>query len=181
MFHAVMRFEKYLLATFLALAFAGSTTYFPSDRSAHHQTPLAATKERVAEIMRESLKQGQGSVGGVRTYTRTPTSPQAVEELRHLGRGAIYALTDYALGDNPQEQRLAIELLGRVGGRGVVDPLATVLRRSPSPSMRELALRWLPLDQGDAVRRVLARAAHTDPDARVRELALHRLANRSLR
>lgn len=132
---------------------------------------------RVAEIMEETLKRGHGSVQGIRTYTRVPPSPQDVKELRGLGQEAISALTDYALAGSAQKQRLAIELLGRVGGRDIIPPLDRVLRTSPSASLREMALRWLPPEESNEfVRQILIRTAESDSDGQVRTLARRRLA-----
>jgi hypothetical protein len=139
------------------------------------QTAAMTIRGRIVEIMDEALKRGQGSVKGIHTYTRVPPPGQAVTELRGLGPGAVAVLAEYTSTGTAQQQALAIELLGRIGGRAVIAPLDQVLRTCPSASLREMALRWLPTEGNEASRVILARTAENDSDSGVRALARRRL------
>jgi hypothetical protein len=138
-----------------------------------------AARKRVAEIMEETLGRGHTTVHWVRAYTRVPPSPEDVVELRRLGRPAIAALTDYAMGGTPPQRRQAIQFLGLIGGGEIIPSLDLILRKSPWPADREAALRWLPDDRSGAVKSILIRAAKTDPEDGIRELARSRLAEYS--
>ena len=160
-----------LLATTACLSSLASTQSAESGLSR-----TEAAKRRVDEIMKETHRRGEGSINGIPTYTRLPPSPEAVKELRDLGTSAIRTLTDYAFTGTPTQQSMAIDFLGRIGGKEVVPSLDLILQRSPSASNRELALRWLPYEGDDKLRLILLRTAKTDPEKRVRDLAESRLA-----
>ncbi len=140
------------------------------------QSAAMTKRERIAEIMEETLRRGEGSVQGVRTYTRVPQSGQAVAELRRMGPEGIALLAEYTSSGTARQKSFAIELLGRIGGTGIIAPLDQVLRTCPSASFRQMALRWLPSERNDVVRQILTRTAESDSDSEVRSLAQRRLA-----
>jgi hypothetical protein len=149
-------------------------------QTSKRRQPAAVMKsDRIAEIMQETLKQGEGSAQGVHTYTRVPPSAQAIRELRQLGPEAIGVLAEYTSTGDARHQSLAIELLGRIGGGDVIAPLDRVLRTSASVSLRELALRWLPSEPNGVIRKILTRTAETDSDNAVRMLARKKLTEQS--
>lgn len=95
-----------------------------------------------------------------------------IREVQRYGREAVPVLSTFLLGEDPRSERVAIRLLGAIGGPVVVDPLVKVLDGSPRASSREEALRSLhnaPCSQASA--RAISHAARNDPNAIVRDLA----------
>ena len=71
---------------------------------------------------------------------------------------------------------MAIDFLGRMGGKEVIPSLDLVLQKSPSAINREIALRMLPYEGDDKLKQILLRTAKTDPEKAIRDLAQSRLA-----
>lgn len=163
----------------LTAVFLGSLPFEATRDLAQSTMPDVSPKTaraRVRQIVEEILKQGEGSVQGTHTYTRVPPSPAALRELRGLGPEAVSALAEYASSGSQRCQALAVELLGRIGGADIIPALDQVLQKSPSPSLREMAVRWLPAEESESVRKILIRTAKSDSDAQVRAAADRRLA-----
>jgi HEAT repeat protein len=95
-----------------------------------------------------------------------------ITEMQKFGPRAVPVLTKYLLNQNPRVERVAIRLLGAIGGSGIINPLLEVLDKSASPAGRYEAL--LNLKQAPcskAVARALLRIAKGDPEASFREQA----------
>ena len=130
-----------------------------------------AIRRKIAALVEARLNDGVFVVNGVRTQTVTPPSRAAVEEIKRYGDSAVAVLAAYLRSKNPRERRIAVEFLGLLGGRRIVAPLQRVIQHDPSPTMRELALRWLTQAPRDLAQPIIRRAARMDPDERVRKAA----------
>lgn len=98
--------------------------------------------------------------------------PEDIAEMQRYGRRAIPALSTYILNPNSRIERVAIRLLGAIGGVEIIPPLLRVLEGSSSAGGRDEAL--LNLKQAPcskAVASALLRVADEDPDRNVREQA----------
>lgn len=130
-------------------------------------------RERIEAIIRETIKQGEGTVNGVRIWTRVPPSSEAYEELKGYGDKAIPVLEQYIWAENGQNRDpvLALSLLGSLGGSRIVKPLEKIIRMFHSPGIRQHALRSLSLAPWDQAMPIIQWAAKTDPDPEVRKEA----------
>jgi HEAT repeat protein len=99
-------------------------------------------------------------------------SPNDVAEIQGYGPRAVPVLSRFLLNRNPRIERVAIRLLGAIGGSEIIDPLVEVLDESTSSGGRNEAL--LNLKQAPcskAVARAILRVAQNDPDPSVRDQA----------
>ena len=95
-----------------------------------------------------------------------------VLEIQKYGAKAVPGLSKFLFNKNVRTERVAIRLLGAIGGLGILDPLLDVIERSPNSMSRTEAL--LNLQQAPcskAVARAIFRVANSDPDSIVREQA----------
>jgi hypothetical protein len=140
----------------------------------------AAIRERIATIIRETIKQGEGyTVDGHKFWTRVPPSTKDVEEIKSYGDKAVPILEEYLFSDVGHEGALAIELLGLSGGSRIVEPLKRVAEQSTSAARREAALRWLTQAPWELASPIIRNAAETDRDPEVRGVARDLLVNYS--
>ena len=98
--------------------------------------------------------------------------PNDVAEIQRYGPRAVPVLSRFVLNRNSRIERVAIRLLGVVGGIEITQPLLEVLEGSTSPMSRYEAL--LNLKQAPcstAVARAMLRVSQNDPDANVRDQA----------
>jgi len=128
-------------------------------------------RERIAVLIHNALEAGNGSVEGVRTWSRVPPSPGAVEEIIKFGDDAVPVLTRYLDSNNEPERAIAVEFLGRLGGERIIVPLRKVIKNDSSRSMRIEALGWISQAPWEQASPVISEAADTDPDPKVREAA----------
>jgi hypothetical protein len=139
-----------------------------------------AIRERISAIIRETVKQGEGTtVDGVKFTTRVPPSDENVEEIKRFGDKAVPVLDEYFWSKDGFEGVLALRFLGLLGGGRIVEPLKRVVEKSDSPTLRELALLWLTQAPWDLAAPVIRNVAETDPDAKLRGVARDLLVNRS--
>jgi hypothetical protein len=99
-------------------------------------------------------------------------SPEDMAEVQRYGLRAIPALSTYILNPNSRIERVAIRLLGAIGGGEIIPPLLKVLEESTSVGGRYEAL--LNLKQAPcskAVASAILRVAENDPDPNVRDQA----------
>jgi hypothetical protein len=99
-------------------------------------------------------------------------SPNDVAEIQRYGPRAVPVLSRFVLNRNARIERVAIRLLGVVGGFEITHPLLEVLDRSVSSAGRYEAL--LNLKQAPCskvVARAILRVSQNDPDASVRDQA----------
>ena len=147
-----------------------------SGQTAKPNLPLLADKrERVATIMRETLKRGEGETisEGVRikTWTNMPLAEEDIEEIRAFGDNAAPILAGYLTSEDGREKQLAIRLLGLPGGRRIVEPLQTVVENDKQPGMRAMALMWLAEAPWELASPIIREAAESDGDPGVRKVA----------
>jgi hypothetical protein len=93
-------------------------------------------------------------------------------EVQRYGLRAIPALSTYILNPNSRIERVAIRLLGAIGGGEIIPHLLKVLEESTSVGGRYEAL--LNLKQAPcskAVANAILRVAENDPDPNVRDQA----------
>jgi hypothetical protein len=139
-----------------------------------------AMRERISAIIRETIKQGEGTtVDGVKFTTRVPPSDENVEEIKRFGDKAVPVLEEYFWSKDGFDGVLALRFLGLLGGSRIVEPLKRVVEKSDSPTLRELALLWLTQAPWDLAAPVIRNVAETDPDAKLRGVARDLLVNRS--
>jgi HEAT repeat protein len=92
--------------------------------------------------------------------------------MQKYGPRAVPVLTKFLLNRNPRIERVAIRLLGAIGGSETIDPLLEVLDKSTSPAgWYEALLNLKRAPCSKAVARAIVRVAKGDPDASVREQA----------
>lgn len=135
------------------------------------QSSKVDVQRRIAEIVHQRLTEGESTVSGVRTRTRTPPSVDVVNEIKGYGDTAVRILADHLHSVNVRERLVSVELLGLIGGAHIVDPLRGVILTDRSATVRELAVRWLSHGPAELTKPILEQAAKTDPDERVRNVA----------
>jgi hypothetical protein len=133
-------------------------------------------RERIAQIISQRLNEGRSVVKGVRVQTKTPPSPEAIDEIKRYGDDAVPILSEYLSAKDAQVRTIAVEFIGLLGGRRIITPLQKVIRSDDSPTVRVLALRWASQAPWELVAPVIREAARADADPRVREEANRILA-----
>jgi len=108
---------------------------------------------------------------GVSIRTVPLASNEEIEEISHYGDRAIPALSAYLLSQDGRQKNVAMRLLGAIGTDGVIEPLKKVAQTDPSPTEREIALRWLLQAPVDLASPIIRQAASDDPDPMVRKTA----------
>jgi hypothetical protein len=134
-------------------------------------TAKDAVTKSIERIIRETLKEGEGVVNGVRVWRRVPPAKRNVEELRRFGDDAVPVLTNHLSAESDRERALAVEFLGLLGGRRIIPPLQKVIQEDTSPTIRILALRWITQAPFDLVSPIIREAATRDLDEQVRKEA----------
>ena len=134
-------------------------------------------RERIAILIRESLHEGEGIIDGVRIWSRVPPSNKTIEEIKRYSDDAVPPLTKYFQSDDERERALAVEFLGRLGGRRITIPLQSVIRYDASPTIRIQALGWISQAPWELASSVIRESTETDADPRVREAAKNLLVN----
>jgi hypothetical protein len=128
-----------------------------------------AIRERIATIIRETLKRGEGTtVEGYRFYTAIPASNEDVEEIKSYGDKAVWILEEYLFSDVGREGDLVLRILGRMGGSRILEPLKRVVEQSTSPWRRQEALRALTQAPWKLASPIMRNAAETDRNPGVR-------------
>lgn len=140
------------------------------------QSADASTRRiRIAEIMRKTIKSGEGQiiVNGqvVHTYTRKGPTTGDVEEVKRYGDDAVPILSEYLSSSDAREYQLAMHLLGALGGRRIIGPLRNVIFMDPSSTKREYAIRAITQAPWDEASEILRHAAASDPSREVRKVA----------
>src|SRR5262249_16042012 len=100
-------------------------------------------RERISTIIRETIRQGEGTVAGVKFWTRVPPSSERVDEIKAYEDKRIPVLEEYMWAESGPEADLALRFLGLLGGSRIVEPLKRVAEKSSSAGRRQLALMWL--------------------------------------
>ena len=131
----------------------------------------SSVRERIGILMRDTIRDGEHTVNGVKVRLRVHPSNKALEEVRSYGDSAVPALADYLQSEDARERELAMRFLGCLGGSRIVEPLRGVVQNDASAGMRELALRWLTTAPWDMVSPIIEQAARSDDDPKVRETA----------
>jgi hypothetical protein len=131
-------------------------------------------------IIRDALGEGAGvTTEGVKFQTCSPPSKESLAAVKRMGERAIPILKQYLWSQDSCESRVAMRLLGSLGSKSVVAPLAEVARKHPIAGRRMLALRWLSSAPWESVSPVLQESAERDPDPSVRNVARKILTERN--
>ena len=131
-----------------------------------------AMRERISQIIDETIKQGEGyTAEGIKFWTRVPPSTKDIQEIKSYGQTAVPILEEYLFSDVGREGDLALDILGRLGGSQIVEPLKRVTEQSTSASRRDGALRWVTQAPWELALPIIRNAAETDRDPKVRALA----------
>lgn len=128
-------------------------------------------RERIGVLIRDTIREAEHTVDGVKIRLRVHPSNKALEEVRGYGDSAVSALADYLRSEDARERELAMRFLGFLGGSRIIEPLRGVIENDESAGMRELALRWLTTAPWDMVSPIIEQAARSDADLKVRETA----------
>jgi hypothetical protein len=131
-------------------------------------------------VIQETIKQGEGyTAEGIKFWTRVPPSTKDIEEIKAYGDRAVPILEEYLYSDVGPEGSLALEILGRLGGSRIVEPLKRVAQQSTSAPRRQAALTWLTQAPWELAFPIIHNASETDRDPQVREVARDLLVNYS--
>ena len=131
-----------------------------------------AIRERIATIIRETLKRGEGmTVERYAYYTWVPPSNEDVEELKSYGDKAVPILEEYLFSDVGREGNLVLRILAGMGGSRIVEPLKRVIEQSTSAWRRQEALRALTQAPWELAVPIMRNAAETDRNPEVRKEA----------
>jgi hypothetical protein len=117
-----------------------------SQNSTDDQNTPEKMRSRIESIVHRSalpIRLNDSSSTIVITNAQILISAEDIQQIKQYGERAIPVLSTYLLGESPRSERVAIRLLGVIGGPAIVDPLAKVLNGSPRPGSREEALRSL--------------------------------------
>jgi hypothetical protein len=163
--YSLMLLWLLLLSRSLSVARAGEQMKSPQ------ATSNAAVRKRIASIIAETLREGEGVVDGVKVCRIVPPAKKNIEEIRRYGEEAVKPLTNHLKAESERERAIVVEFLRLLGGRRIVTPLQRVIQSDGSPSIRILALRWITQAPFNLVSPIIREAARTDPDQRVREEA----------
>lgn len=168
----MMKFASYLLVAVcvsLMVCTASSFQVTPQDQNSD------AIRNEIDSIVQRSalpIRLSGSSSNAVITDGRMLISSQDILQIKQYGEKAIPILSMYLLGESPREERVAIRLMGVIGGRATIVPLTKVLDESPRAGSREDAIRSLHNLRCDtAVYRALLLVVKNDQNAIVRELA----------
>ena len=160
------------LVCFIAISFSNGQTTPPK------APDKAKLRERIATIMRETLKRGEIDTGeGYTVITRVPPSPEDIKKIQHYGDDAVSILSGYLLSEDAREYELAMRFLGALGGSRIIEPLREIILFDPSPRKRDFALSSITQAPWDEASPIIRQAAETDPDTHVREVAKDLLIN----
>jgi hypothetical protein len=174
------RLQWYRIICYIPLVFclgrfcvvSGQTNSTILSRTLPLSSDEGAVRERISTIIHATIKQGEGyTVEGVKFWTRIPPSTKDVEEIKAYGEKAVPILEEYLFSDVGLEGALALEILGRLGGSQIVEPLKRVVEQSTSASRRQLALSWLTQAPWELALPIIRNAAETDRDPEVRAVA----------
>ncbi len=135
-------------------------------------------RQKITKIIQDTIKQGEGAVNGVNVWTKIPPSSEAIQEVKRLGDHAIPVLASYIGSKSEREHALAVEFLGNLGERRIVEPLRTFIQRDKSSMVRMSALRWITQAPWDLAGPIIRKTAEADPSTQVRQIARNLLAER---
>ena len=144
-------------------------------QSARHQEALEKMTVRIDSIVQRAavpLDLSDPSSPARITSSQIFFDPDDMTEIQKYGPRAVPVLAKFLLNRNARIERVAIRLLGAIGGPAIADPLVEVPDKSSNSGSRTEAL--LNLKQAPcskAVARAILRAAKSDPDPLVRRQA----------
>jgi hypothetical protein len=145
-----------------------------AQQSPNQATPevIASRIESIVHRAAEPLYLSSPSSAIQITSAQIYFSPNDVAEIQRYGPSAVPVLNRFVLNRNARIERVAIRLLGAIGGSEIIQPLLEVLDRSTSSAGRHEAL--LNLKQAPcskAVAHAILRVSQNDPDPSVRDQA----------
>jgi len=131
-----------------------------------------AVRTEVRRIFNRSLDAMQVvTTSGVRATTWVPPDEQDVAQIKCLGASALPAVTEQLNSNRSFGQLLAIRMLGWIGGREIVPPLARLLKSSHSQTLKVAALEALYSAPPAEAMPVLQNTLKSDANAYVRKKA----------
>jgi hypothetical protein len=134
--------------------------------------------KRVADIMEHALQQGIGTTPEGYRYTRmrASTSMEEYKEIKKFGERAIAPLSNYLDSEDYRAQHLAVNLLGSIGGKAVIKPLAHAAEKCSYIVARSAALANLAHQNWDDVAEIIKWVSVNDPEPFVRKDATDLIA-----
>ncbi|HLJ88107.1 MAG TPA: HEAT repeat domain-containing protein [Candidatus Angelobacter sp.] len=131
----------------------------------------------VSRIFNSTLDRMESTAAdGIKVSTWMGWSSSDEEQIECLGQGALPSIEKQLGSQRAFGQLLAVKMLGWVGGKEIIAPLAKVLQESKSQSVRVSALESLFHAPGSDAVPVLKFVSKSDPDKRVRTKAEEILA-----
>ena len=164
-----------IVALAASLLLCNSSLSQVSQKSQEDQDEAEFIRTRIESIVTKSaapIRLNGNSPGITIASGQIVIAEDGIQEIRKYGKNCIPILSIYLLGEGARKERVAMRLLGAIGGASIVDPLVTVLDKSSRPASREDALRSLhnaPCSL--TVARTMLRVARNDPNKTVRDLA----------
>lgn len=157
------RFVSLQLIVALAVCAAAWSQGEPGKQS----TPRV--ERRITEILDRLVAEGTTRLpNGAIAYTRVPPSREDIEEIRAFGDAAVPVLARFAESAKPSQQQLAINLLGHLGGKRIVEPLRKLVENAESPALRIFALRSLAMAPWEDASPIIRKVSVSDTSEPVR-------------
>lgn len=137
------------------------------------ETPSAtAVRQRIVALMSTAMKERERITPEGRTlWVPVPLSQEISKEVQGYGNKAVPILAEYLKSGTSRERLLAVQFLGALGGNRVTEPLLTVIRSDPEPSLREEALTYIAQLPWEVASPILKQTSTRNSDSRVREKA----------
>jgi hypothetical protein len=172
-------YNRYYSAIFII---AACVCFFSISGFAYFSWSKFVTKQdiqqRIAEIIDQTLQKGEGTVDGVKFYTKVPTSSEFVEEVKRYGEEAIPVLAEHLNSQDARQRTLAVELLGHIGHPGILVHLQKIIRDDSSLTLKVIALRWVAQMDDEKAKDVVKEASEIASEKEVREEAQQLLGKR---
>ena len=136
-------------------------------------------RQRISAIIDTAVKRAHITTpDGIQVTMRPLMRDEDYEEVKRFGDRAVPVLSEYLTSEDILEQEDAVRLLAHLKGDSALDALEKFAESAGSPFIRATALRnlapQLPLDK---IEPMLIKISKSDPDPRVRKLALDLLEN----
>jgi hypothetical protein len=180
MLRSAVTSSKGFAANLLGLLTIGLSISLAQDASpcgSVDRTSSEAIKHEVTRIFNETLDRMEYSTSeGVRAATWMGWSVADEEQIKCLGMQAVPFVVEHLESQRSFGQLLAVKMLGWLGGKEIVLPLAGILKKVNSEPVKFSALESLFAAPESEARPILSDISKSDPDPSVREWAARILA-----